>query len=307
VKQTYVLHQPAPEATAGQPLTLAATVVSANEPESVDAYVTGGNSWNEKITLQKQDGYSYTATVPERALREGALRYYLTVTEKGQTRTYPAALDSKPTDWDFYGDAPYQVRVVTTSTPISLFSASTDAGQLSRAYVRGSGVMPAGETRQDELRINIEKLATTDPEDKKSQPVYDYSMRYNFAPNVAGRRGDLASVQKLVLHGRALNDKPCPVQLALITRNGTIYGGTVTIDPKSGAYSLPLNQLKPVKFVSLPRPYPSFLPYFIDTNAATGNLDLSGIETLQISIGPGIAPAQLNEKHGLAIVSITLE
>ncbi len=167
--------------------------------------------------------------------------------------------------------------------------------------------MPTGEAGQDELRVNIEKLATTDPEDKKSQPVYDYSMRYNFTPKVASRQTDLASYQKLVLHGRALNDKPCPVQLALITRNGSVYGGTVMLDPKSGAYSLPLNQLKPVKFVSLPRPYPSFLPYFIDTNAAASSLDLSSIETLQISIGPGITPAQLNEKHGLAIVRITLE
>ncbi len=117
-----------------------------------------------------------------------------------------------------------------------------------------------------------------------------HSLRYNFAPNVAGRRADLASFQKLVLHGRALNNKPCPVQLALITRSGSIYGGTVMLEPKSGTYSLPLNQLKPVNFVSLPRPYPSFLPYFIHTNTAADRLDLSSIETLQLSIGPGIPP-----------------
>lgn len=306
LKKTYVLHQPAPTATAGLALTIDATVVSVDAPDSVNAYVFGGNFRAEKIRMKRSSGYQYTATVPDRLLREGFLRYYITVTTKGLTRTYPADLDSSPSDWDFYDRTPYQVRVIGKPVPITLFNASTDADQLSRAFIRGSGVMPVG-AGQDELRINIEKLATTDPEDKASQPIYDYSMRYNFAPKVAGQRADLALYTQLVFHGRALNDKPCAVQMALITRDGSVFGATIMIEPKNGDYTLPINQLKPVQFVSLPRPYPSFLPYFIDTNAKAGRLDLSTVETIQLSIGPGITPAQRSEKHGLVITSITLD
>ncbi|WP_375446786.1 membrane or secreted protein [uncultured Fibrella sp.] len=307
LKKTYVLHQPVPEATAGQPLKLEASIVSVNEPDAVGVYVTGTNFWNQKIKLEKQDGYTYAATIPDQYLREGAIRYYLTVTEKGQTTTYPAGLNTAPTDWDFYGESPYQVRVVAKSTPITLFNARTDADQVSRTYLPGSGVMPTTEAGQDELRINVDKLATTDPEDKKSLPVYDYSMRYNFTPHIAGRRADLGTFQKLVFRGRALNNKPCTVQLALISRDGSIYGGTVLIEPASGTYSLPLSQLKPVSFVTLPRPYPSFLPYFINTNTSGKALNLTDIETLQLSIGPGIPTGQLTEKQGVGIVSVTLE
>ena len=94
--------------------------------------------------------------------------------------------------------------------------------------------------------------------------------------------------------------------MALIARDGSVYGGTVTVDPKVGTYTLPLTQLKPVKFVSLPRPYPSFLPYFINTIATTNSVDLSTVESVQLSIEPGIAPGQQNEKHGIAIISVTL-
>ncbi len=306
LKKTYVLHQPMPDATAGQPLTLDATVVSANEPDSVTAYVFGEKFGRERIRLIRRSGYQYSATLPDRFMREGFLRYYIIVTEKGMSHTYPSGLEDNPANWDFYQENPFQIRVVNKSAPICLFNASTDTDQLSRPYIRGSGVTPGSESGQDELQVNVEKLAQTDPENKNDQPVYDYSMRYNFALKVANRRADLASRQNLVFHGRSLNDKPCPVQLALIARDGTIYGGVVTIDPKEEAYTLPISQLKSVNLVSLPRPYPSFLPYFVDTNATASGLDLSTIETIQFSIGPGIAPAQRDEKHGLAIVNITL-
>ncbi len=307
LKKTCVLHQPIPTTTASQPMKLEATVVSLTEPESVYAHVFGDNVRPEKIRLERSSGYQYTATIPDRLVREGMLRYYITVIEKEVSHTYPSGLEGSPTDWDFYDTNPYQVRVVSKLTPISLFDASTDADQLSRPYIRESAVVPINETGQAELRVNVEKLAVTDPEDKNAPPVFDYSMRYNFTPKVAGRRADLALGKQLVFHGRSLNDTPCPVQLALIGRDGSVYGGTVTIDPTIGSYALPLSQLKPVKLVSLPRPYPSFLPYFVDTTAASNRLDLSTVETIQFSIGPGIAPAQRDQKHGLGIVNVTLE
>lgn len=79
------------------------------------------------------------------------------------------------------------------------------------------------------------------------------------------------------------------------------------IEPKNGEKALPLSQLKPVPFVSLPRPYPSFLPYLIRTTITAVGLDLSTTETIQLPIGPGIAAGQQSSKHGLAIVRVTLE
>ncbi len=306
LKKTYVLHQPVREATAGRSMTLTATVASVNEPDSVVASFFSGRR-PERIKLVKGAGYGYSAVVPDRLLREGFLRYYLTVTEKGVARTYPSGLTGKPADWDFYDENPYQVRVLSATTPISLFDAATDTDQLSGPYVPGSQLVPTSEAGQAEWRVNLETLAVRDPENKNAAPIYDYSMRYNFAPNVAGRRADLLSRQKLVFQGRALNETPCPVQLALITRDGSVYGGVLTIDAKNGSYTLPLDQLKPVKLVSLPRPYPSFLPYFVDTTGGAVGLSLVDIETVQLSIGPGIPQAEQTKKHGLALQRITLE
>ena len=63
---------------------------------------------------------------------------------------------------------------------------------------------------------------------------------------------------------------------------------------------------KPVKTVTLPRPYPSFLPYFLEHNLNT-TFDINKVESIQFSIGPEITKSEFEEKHGIAIVSLDLE
>ncbi|QJD78898.1 glycoside hydrolase 5 family protein [Spirosoma rhododendri] len=307
VAQTYVLHQPFPTATTGQPLSLTATIVSVNEPEAVNLFLTGVDQQRQTIPLQRSRGYTYTAQIPASLVREGILRYTIAVTEKGNTRTYPSGVAGSPDSWDFYDTAAWSVRVMPKQTPISLFNAATDTDRLSRDYLPESRLLPLSETGDAELWLPITNLATTDPEDKNAKPIYDYSMRYYVAANVAGRRRDVSSFPNLVLYGRSLDNQPCPVQVALITRSGTVYGGTVLVDATTGRFAVPVNQLKPVPFVSLPRPYPSFLPYFINTTSPATRLDPATIESIQLSVGPGMTPAQANQKHDLRIRRVTLE
>jgi hypothetical protein len=58
--------------------------------------------------------------------------------------------------------------------------------------------------------------------------------------------------------------------------------------------------------VTLPRPYPTFLPYHFEP-ASIQPLRLEDIESIQVSIGPGILPAAYDQPHGIAIESIWIE
>ncbi|GAA4460380.1 hypothetical protein GCM10023189_35420 [Nibrella saemangeumensis] len=306
VKRTYVLHRPVPEVSVGQPVSLSATVVTVNEPEAIELVVTETRSRPEVIRMDRSNGYTYTATLPERVVNEGFLRYYITVKENGGYRTYPSGLETRPSDWDFYDPQAYSMRVVPRTAPVYLFEAATDTDELVRPWTPGSGLMPTEGPGKAEVRLPVEKLVVPDPENRDGARTYDYSFRYNFAPKVDGRRQDLASMQRLVIQGRSLLDKPEKLQVALVTKEGSAYGGLLTLEPKTGDYTLPLKDLKPVKVVSLPRPYPSFLPYYFD-KPASGSLDLSAIESLQFSIGPGLPQSERDGKHGVAISSVRLE
>lgn len=306
VNKTYVLHQPLQEISAGTDLVINVTIVSPDEPSSVELYIQTPGNWFEAIKMQRTNGYHYSVTIPSVKVKEGYIQYYITINQKDHFTTYPGAVDGHAWEWDFTGKDIYRVPVVKATEPVILFNAATDANELSRQWLRSSSVIPLSEPGKADLLINIEKLFSEDGENKNGEKIYDYSMHYHFGKKTAGRRQDIISSKKLVVKGYALNDKPCTVEVALITKNGTAFGGLITLDSRKQDHELMISSLKKVKLVTLPRPYPSFLPYYF-INTSDEPLNLDEIESIQISVGPGIPASQLNDKHGLAIERIWLE
>ena len=200
---------------------------------------------------------------------------------------------------------PFETRVVPPSSRIFFFNAMTDTDKLSRQWSPASSFVPVS-PGVAEVRVDIDKLAEVDPENPKGERIYDYSMRYFFGDGIKGRKESLREKKKIVLKGRSLTTNPSSVQLALITKDGKAYGGVISLETSSTDYSLELSDLNPVKIVTLPRPYPTFLPYFFE--GKTGDkMNLEDVETLQISIGPGIPEDELENRHAIAIESVRLE
>lgn len=67
-----------------------------------------------------------------------------------------------------------------------------------------------------------------------------------------------------------------------------------------------LADLKPVKTVTLPRPYPSFLQYYFEHNN-NSEFDINKVESIQFSIGPEIPDTDLENEHGIGIINVRLE
>ena len=307
LRNTYVLHLPVNEITAGKDYAIKAIVASPDNVLPVELFVSGRGGRSEFIKMENGNGYDFTATIPARLIEEGFLSYHIVVQDKQKKYyTYPSGLEGRPWSWDFYDDQPYMVRVVPPSNPINLFNAATDSDELSRQWVRTSSLNPLPESGKAELQINVEKLFTSDPENVNGEKIHDYSCRYFFGRKISGRMSDAVSMKKMIFRGRSLNEKECIIQVALITSDGSAFGGLITLQPGAGDYALNLDELKSVKLVTLPRPYPTFLPYYFKGNG-TGKVDMSKIESLQISIGPGISQAELQNKHGIAIESVRLE
>jgi hypothetical protein len=304
VKQSYVLHKPVVSATEGQAYTVEATVVTTAVPEAIDLYVYGKHWKPDVIQMTAGGGYTYRATIPASFLQPGTLRYYISVRAAGKVVTYPGAIPSGATDWDFYG-TPYTVPVLAAKSPVYLFTASDEA-KLSRNWTPGTALMPQSEPGRTELIIPIKKLFDADPENRQAKVLHDYSMRYYFGDQTATRQSDIAKATRIVFHGRTQDATPLPVQVALIMRDGSAYGGTVTVNTATGDYSVLLSDLKPVSLVTLPRPYPSFLPYYF-TPSAVSKFAVEQAEVLQISVGPGIMGAALEDAHTVVIESIRLE
>ena len=305
VSKTYVIHKPLEEVTANSSLNITADIVSDKEIKKAEVWLQNSNNY-KVVELKRKDGYSYLAEVPQELLEEGFLNYRLIITTPEGTRTFPADAEGDPGQWDFYELGAYKTKVVDENSPLYLFNAATDADHLVAPWNRQNKLVPGDSPGEAEYQVRVENLFTEDEENKNADPIYDYSLKYNFLENIEGRESNLEKFNTLVVNARSLSGKPEKVQIALIDKNGASFGETIKILPDKEEYFINLTSLKPVKTVTLPRPYPGFLPYYFDYQNNT-KLDLNNVEGLQISIGPGLDEQEQKQSHSVGIESVRLE
>ncbi|ACT92069.1 membrane or secreted protein [Dyadobacter fermentans DSM 18053] len=290
--QTYVLHTPIPEASAGRELDVNVQIVSLQQPEQAQIKILGKNGKSMAFELVRKKGYHYSSQIPAADLGEGTIQYTIVVKEKGVEKHYPAA--QKNTANEGENELSFRTNIVPKSSNIAIFNAAKDHQKLLRPYSKTSRIS-VKENGISELSITPEKAEA-------------YAMRFNFKEKIAGRSADLSGKKNLVLYGRALSQKACEVQIALISTDGSVFGKKVDIEPKDGAYQISLNALKNAEFISLPRPYPGFLPYSLQTTPDNASFNIDQIETLQLSFLP-VETVHQNQKSisGIAVERVVLE
>ncbi|MFD1314214.1 hypothetical protein [Namhaeicola litoreus] len=258
------------------------------------------------FTMQKTGTFDYEVEIPSNTLFHGYFRYHIIVQENEKDfYTYPAEKKGRPYDWDFYDKSTYEIEIIPPSFPIELFNAKEDATLLVAPWRNTFKLVPSP-IGTSAYQINLEELFVKDPENTEAKPLYDYSFKHYIVDEIQALEAALPTKTKLVFYGKSLNNKPCKLQIALVMNDGHAYGKVIEIDPLTKDYGLNLSDLKPVRTVTLPRPYPTFLPYYLD-HQLTSPFDLTKVESVQFSIGPEIPKDALNQKHGIEIVSLRLE
>lgn len=306
VNKPWLKHEPILEATANEPLEINIQFIAPTKPEQIQLIAQTQPQWTI-VDFKQNEAFQYTATIPAEKMTTGYLNYAIVIKMDAENyMTYPAAVAGKPFDWDFYQNETYEVRVVPASNPLYLFNAKTDASKLVVQWRRGFKLVPTANFGEAEYVMHIEKLFVPDVENLNAKPIYDYSFKHFVLDKIKGREEGLTSKKRLVFKGRSLNDKPEALQIALVMDNGSSYGAIVNLNPETGEYALDLADLKPVKTVTLPRPYPSFLPYYFEHNNPA-NFDINRVESIQFSIGPNMPEAEHEKIHGIGIISVWLE
>ena len=305
VAQTYVLHKPIKELTENSSAEITAEIVSDKEIEKVEAWLQNGNTY-KAIELKNKNAYNYSAEIPESVLKNGFLEYRIIVTTNKGKETFPGQVSGSPEDWDFYSEKVFTTQIVKETKPLYIFNASEDEDYIVGEWSPGNKLVPTDNPGEAEYQVKLEKLFEEDVENPEAAPIYDYSFRYNFNKKITGRKSELISKNSLVIKARALTESTDKLQIALVMKNGAAFGTTIDLIQEAKTYRIDLSTLKPVKTVSLPRPYPSFLPYYFE-HSYEGDFELENTEALQFSIGPGIEDIKLEIPHGVGIISVSLE
>lgn len=304
IQKNWFLHQPPTYWSESKSLHLSAQFLGPETPISLTLMRQG---FGNKAWPMKKNGYTYQVEIPENELREGAFSYFIAAEfENGKTLTYPSGNEGLPNQWDFFDLSTYQVEILNSKQPIILFDPRTDNDKIHVSAWSGRNRTVRSENPLVyEYQLTAESLWNVDNENLNAEPRYDLSMNFPILEKIEGRLTDLNNKNTLVLIARALEESS-KVQVALTMDNGSSYGKTIEISSKTQQYEISLQDLELVGTVTLPRPYPSFLPYYFE-HSNEDKFDISRIEKIQISIGPGLNLEEQQKSHGVAIQGIYLK
>jgi hypothetical protein len=306
VDKVWYSHTPITEASENKSLQITVNYISPNKPQKLEIMAML-NGKVEIFPLTQKSVNTYKSTINKDFLQSGFLNYYVLVTDyNNEITTYPAGEKGKPFDWDFYNREAYKTRIVPQNFAINLFEAAQDAPLLVREWRSNFKLVPIDEQGKAAYEMPIEKLFVPDDENLNAKPIYDYSFKHFVLNKIEGRKADLKNKKELIFTGNALNNKPCKLQIAIVLKSGAAYGKIIELQPEAYQYTIKISDLNPVKTVTLPRPYPTFLPYYLEHNIVE-EFDITQIESLQFSIGPGIDESELNNTHGIRIISVDLQ
>ena len=212
--------------------------------------------------------------------------------------TYPAGIEGVPGDWDFYARESWKTRIVERDAPILLFDANRHSDMITgpRRFARYR-LVPAVDPARSRIEVRSGNLKNRE---------HDYSIRYYFRDHIEGRKDDLPGKKRIILSGSSLDAGSRKIQLGLVMTDGSVYGGIVELNPDLQDHILSLEELQQVKLVLLPNAYPTMMPYWFD-HPDPAPFDLSLIESLQISIGPGIPESEYGHPHGFSLERVWLE
>jgi hypothetical protein len=272
-------HSPV-EVLAGKPLQLQFEAVSVSSINKIKVVMSMGDKW-KTLEAVLQNKNSYLLDVPGDMVNPGFLNYRIIVEDIFDTTTFPNGKKGDPWNWENRDNATYNIRVVPEKSPLVLWDAETDWESTFKIWDRSVSLKPTSEG-ETALAIQLRQLPETDPINKNDR---NYAFKYFFKEKIKGRCDEFMQKKFLVLKIANLLSSAQPIEIGLIDKNGAVLAGEITIEPTGKIFRIPLSTLTKALFLIIPRPFPDFLPYKIQSNSKP--FDWTSVETLQLVVKPG--------------------
>ncbi|MHC2993370.1 membrane or secreted protein, partial [Pontibacter sp. HJ8] len=296
----FVEHEPLGEVSAGKPFTLSAQVVGI-APEATLSLVLNNLSgvW-KTIRMERQDAYTFRAAVPAEVLTPGMVTYRIVVQQgENDYTTFPGNHKGNPFAWDYYQNDTWQTYVAAENGALEIFNAGKDRSLMVYPNLWRSDerqLITAEKPGQLILKLTSKDLTTGE---------HLLGWQHYIADKLEGRKTESGAFSKIVIRGRTAGAEPLQVKITFISADATAHSATVTLNNTLRDIEIPLNTLKPDRFMLLPRPYPGFHPFWFN-NSKAGAFQLNQVEKVEVTVGHGINPAAYNKPYSLEVESIRL-
>ncbi len=306
VQSALVIHRPPTEILAGMPFVLRAEVLADERIDSAAVFVRRAGGFNRfrTVPMTASGGHRYAAELPPGLLRPGMLEYAITAFDAADVYTYPDGAKEHPGEWDFTGQRYWEVPVVAAEAPLLLFDARRDRDHLLVPHPWKYVV------------FRIDFVGAAMPDRLALQAIVgDFSPApHHFAIRSVLPEGTRLSLPEtspeavLRITGRTAGRKSGTLEVALVETGGVAWGAEIVVTDTWQDVALPLSSLRRVPLVLLPRPFPEYLPYKLESAGEYTALNLAQLQGLQFAMDgdPAEAPDE-SVPQGFEIERVTLD
>ena len=300
INQVYAVHKPIKSIEKNSDLVIEAQIVSPSAIKKVEVVWPSGYQKTTNYLMEKTDNFQYKVTIPKSNFYGNSFSYHLVVYTENESFIFPDNQNGNPIDWDFVPKEKYIIKIVQPEPIIALFDASLKT-ENDFLWPNQSGygfeTIDYKNASQNVLSVYTHNLQNENE---------DFTFKIVVNNNLQNDKQHLKVADSIIVEAASATKKNQKVQIALQQKNGMVFGKTIELLPQIKRFSIPFSDLLSVPMVLLPRPYPSFQPYFFK-NKENMPFDINQVEAIQISIGPGIEPKNLLEKQALVIHKILLK
>ncbi|MET4076211.1 membrane or secreted protein [Hymenobacter sp. UYCo722] len=252
-------HAPLAQTTAGQPLSISATVTGVGAADSVLLVAQHYYGRTRTVPMRATAYATYAARVPDELLYAGELRYWLVLKKGAQALTFPGGFAGQPRDWDYAHAEHYAVPIVPASAPLLLYRAGHDQERIEARGLAPNTWTDYVPTPDGSLALRLVQGPSRAGQPAATGPAA--SLRAFFGDRLTGRAEDLDRFTQVVV--RAHTSQPgASLRLQLTTKDATSYAAPLTLVPGPAVQEvvLPLSAFRAAPGLLVPRPYPGFGP-----------------------------------------------
>ena len=253
-------------------------VFSKEEDTHVFVYLKkeGWRSYQKERMIRKSD-FSYEYILPNELNKNGLLNYFITIEEHNKVLTFPGKINLSPQNWDFNSKKSYQLKILPVTNSPLIYSPIRDKESVIfsniRKFVDYNFDYTFDIDGNPELNVNINKVIEKYPELAFQIFVGDYLNNIYW--------NNQSSVEFQVKNN---NDKIKSLIIRFLFNNGTASQQVIALQNEYKNVVVPIEKPEAMQYALLPRPYPTFLPYWFSTSSLDNVDKIIKLESVQIAI-----------------------
>jgi hypothetical protein len=257
-------------------------------------------SWRDyqKELMTAKDDFNFEYVLSDQVNKNGFLEYFISVEKGKDILTFPGKINSSPNNWDFNLQESYQLKILPVSDKITIFNPLTDK----------NNVIFSNIWRVVEYNIDY----TFDENENAELSVFINRIKESFSELTfqiyAGEYLDEVQIDynsKLMIELKNYNERINKVFARFLFNDGSASLSEIILSNKYQTLEIPIPKPEVIKYALLPRPYPTFLPYWFTTDQLKNQNEKLKLESIQIAIPLPETGTELND--GIKIKQIIIK